>query len=92
MAIDWNKVGDVLAIVAEAAAAVGPVVPEPAETILRFAAAAARLGADIAHSGLDPVEHIEKIHAAEPLLAGVDSAWRDALRAKFGEAPPPEPV
>lgn len=39
---------------------------------------------DLIAAGVDPVAHIERIHAADPALASVESEWADALRKKFG--------
>ncbi len=87
MDVDWTKVADVLVVIAEGATTVSPVLPEPAASILRFAAACAHLGADIARTGNSPIDHIERVHAAEPMLVDVDNAWINALREKSWATP-----
>lgn len=48
-------------------------------TVLRTLAVAARFAADLATRGLDPITHIERLHAHESALRDVRSAWRDKL-------------
>lgn len=37
----------------------------------------------IAQGVADPIEHIERIHAADPLLADTEGTWASAIKAKF---------
>jgi len=46
-------------------------------------AAAARFASDLVKQGLDPVQHIERIHAADESLARIEESWASALREKF---------
>lgn len=48
-------------------------------TVLRVIAVGARFAADLATKGIDPITHIERIHAAEPLIKGVKSEWSQRL-------------
>ncbi len=83
--MDWKTAAPVLEMTGAAAESGAALLPEPARSIARFLGAALRLGADVAKTGADPITHIERIHAAEPLLAQTESAWREALRSRFGD-------
>ncbi len=72
---------------ASAAVAAAAFLPEPAKTILNYTAVALRFGAELAAKGQDPISAIERIHAADPALQGVESAWADVLREKHGPKP-----
>lgn len=45
-----------------------------------------RFAADLAEQGIDPIEHIERIHAADASLLGVEGSWAQKLREKFPPA------
>lgn len=88
MAIDFKTdvkpVVDAAAGIASAVAAMPGVPPIVAE-IARISAAAWAFVSDLISAGVpDPAAHIQRMHAADPLLANVESAWSDALKTKFG--------
>lgn len=80
-----DQVASVLTPASVVLDAVGTSLPGVGGTILRILAAAARLAADLATKGLDPVTHIERLHAQEPALKGVQSAWRGRLDTLYPE-------
>lgn len=59
------------------------VAPPPVSTALRVLAAAARFAADLATKGIDPITHIERLHAHEDKIKDVHSAWRDRLEELY---------
>ena len=79
---------DYMRLAAGAVSATAAALPEPAATAARFVGAALLFGADLAKAGADPVAHIERLHAAEPLLDATEAAWRDELRKRFGGGDP----
>ena len=74
-----DAVASVLGPVANVFEAAGVAVPGVGGTVMRVLAAAARFAADLATKGIDPIEHIERIHAADASLKGVKSEWRPRL-------------
>lgn len=47
--------------------------------VLGSLSAAARLASDLAASGKDPIEHIERLHAADDSLKTIRSGWRKKI-------------
>lgn len=83
MSTPLDTVASVLGPAASVLDAVGVGVPGVGGTVLRVLAAAARFASDLATRGIDPLEHIERLHAAEPELKTVQSAWRARLDALY---------
>ena len=82
-----NRLAPLLAQAGDAAEVASGVLDGDAKTVASIAAAVMRFAADLARAGVDPIEHIERVHAAEPLLAGVEAEWAEVLRTKFGGTP-----
>lgn len=59
------------------------ILPEPAATVARALAAAARFASALAARGLDPVEHIARVQDADPALQAAEKAWRAELDQRF---------
>ncbi len=72
---------------AKIAGDVGTNLPGTAGTVANVIAVALRFAADLTDQGIDPIEHIERIHAADSALTDVESGWAERLREKFGSAP-----
>lgn len=85
MAIDFKSLAPILDAVGKAADAAGTVLPGPASLVSQVVGAALRFAADLAKGGHDPIERIERLHAAEPLLKNVEDAWARELERKFGK-------
>jgi len=68
------------------------ILPDSLRLFTPFLITALHFAEDLAKQGIDPVEHLEKIHASEPLLKDVETGWVDALRDKFGLKLPPPPA
>ena len=73
-----------LNMLADGAGEVAKNVPGTAGMVAGIVAAAARFASDLVKQGINPVEHIERIHAADDSLAGIEGAWAQKLREKFG--------
>lgn len=57
--------------------------PESMQPIARFLAVALRFGSEAAARGQDPVTKLERLVAADALIAGVHEDWRAELERKF---------
>ena len=62
----------------------GESVPGPGGVAMRALAAASRFIVDLAEQGIDPIKHIERLHASEPALKDVKSAWKKRLDELYG--------
>ena len=82
--MDFKTLAPTIAAVGTAATTVAAGLPEPAAMVARIVGASLAFAADLAAAGVDPVTHIQRVHAHEAKLADVESAWREALRKKFG--------
>lgn len=79
------SVSTILTPVASILDSAAPSVPGVGGTVMRALAAASRFIVDIAAQGLDPVKHIERLHAADPALKGVRSEWKQKLDELYGD-------
>ncbi len=77
----------VLDTIATVAGKVAPLVPGPGSAILAIASTAFSSAAALQRAGKDPVKEIERIHAADPVVAEVREAWKDELDRRW---PKPE--
>lgn len=55
---------------------------------LAVVAVALRLASDLALKGTDPIEHLERIHAADPDLQTIEGSWAELLRERFDPEKP----
>ena len=84
MSFDPKSLAPVLSTVGELASSASRTLPGAAGVVAGVIGAALGFAADLAKAGADPITHIQRIHAAEPLLKDVESEWAAALRRKFG--------
>lgn len=80
-----SKVSEVLAPVANVLDVAGQHFDGVAGTVFKVLGVAARFAADLAKQGVDPITHIERLHAAEPALKNVKSEWKQKLDELYGE-------
>lgn len=86
MAIDFkNDVKPVMDIILQGFGAVVTVLPAPYNAIAQLIVTGLRYADDLIAKGVDPIDHIERIHAADPMLADTESTWASALKSKFGD-------
>lgn len=78
-----SEIKDVLSA-AEAAAIASSAVPGPVGVVAQILAATLGAAGALAGAGHDPVEHIQRILAADPLLASARSDFDAEMRKKFG--------
>lgn len=62
--------------------------PGTVGVVLQIVSAALRFAVDLARQGLDPIAHIERIHAADKRLSEVEGSWAQKLHEKFGMQSP----
>lgn len=55
----------------------------PVGAVARLIVASLRFASDLVDRGIDPIQHIERLHACEPLLAKTEIEWSKALDEKF---------
>lgn len=72
---------------AQAAGLIAKQLPGTAGPVAQVIAVALRFASDLARQGVDPIQHIERIHVADDALRGVESEWRERLDKKFGQMP-----
>lgn len=58
--------------------------PGTVGVVLQIVSVALRFAVDLVRQGIDPIEHIERIHSADEKLLGVEGSWAQKLREKFG--------
>lgn len=87
MSIDLKSLAPVFTAASQAATTAAALLPGAAGVVVRFVGAALMFGAELAAQGSDPVVHIERLHAEEPLLKGVENTWAEAMRKRFGGTP-----
>jgi hypothetical protein len=68
----------------EAAAVASSAVPGPVGIVSQILAATLGAAGALVSAGHDPVEHIQRILAADPLLAAARSDFDARMREKFG--------
>lgn len=88
MAIDFKTdVKPVLDLVLQGVGAIATVLPTPYNVVAQLIATGLKYADDLIAQNIDPITHIERIHAADPLLAETESTWADELKKKFGDTP-----
>ncbi len=83
MSTPLDTLASVLTPIAAGLDVAAAAVPGIGGMVMRVIAAASRFAADLATKGVDPITHIERIHAADPLLKDVRSVWRDRLDEEY---------
>lgn len=58
-------------------------IPGTGGLVVGVVAVTLRFAADLAKQGIDPAEHLERVHAADESLAGIEGTWAQKLREKF---------
>lgn len=74
-----EKAATVLVPISEVLNVAGEQLGGVAGIVLRSLSAAARLASDVAASGRDPIEHIERIHKADPSLKEIRDGWKKKI-------------
>ncbi len=73
-------------IVLQGATAVAAALPPPYNALIQLIVSGLKYADDLIAQGVsDPITHIERIHAADPLLADAEGSWAKALKDKFGQ-------
>jgi len=73
-----------LATLADIAGDLTTKIPGTGGLVVGVVAVALRFASDLAKQGIDPAEHLERIHAADESLVGIEGSWAQRLREKFG--------
>lgn len=84
MSIDFKSLAPWFDALASAADAAENLVPAAGKPVVAAVEAALRFAAELAKQGVNPVERLERLHAADVDLQATESAWAQALRDKFG--------
>lgn len=61
-------------------------IPGTGGLVVGVVAVALRFAADLADQGINPAEHLERIHAADMALIGIEGSWAQKLHEKFGNS------
>lgn len=83
MSVDYPKMVPWFDAMANGAMQIAAFIPEAGRPVVAAIAVALRFASDLAKQGINPAEHIERIHAADTALQSVEGVWATRIRAKF---------
>lgn len=83
MSIDYPKMVPWFDALANGAMQLAAFMPEAGKPVVAAIVAGLKFASDLAKQGINPAEHLERIHAADEALRNVEGAWAIRLRTKF---------